>query len=106
MVGEQPLTFCDFFFFIIFFSPSSSFPTAFPYSNCFKSATWKGFSTPLGSRELGHMRKLGFSITVAADVAASPRASGAPAGLLIRQVPLSWCGAVECENKVCVGGFK
>lgn len=104
MVGVQPSTFCDFFFFLIFFS--SSFPIAFPYSNCFKSATWKAFSALLSSRELGHMRELGFSVTVPADVAASPPARGTSAGLLIHQVSLGWCGAIKCKNKVCVGGFK
>lgn len=52
------------------------------------------------------MRKLGFSITVPADVAASPGASGALAGFLIRQVSLRRRGAIKCKNKVCVGGFK
>lgn len=103
MVGMQPSTLCDFF---IFFPSSSSFPIAFPYSNCFKSATWKGFSTLLSSRELGHMRKLGFSVTVPADVAASPQASGTLAGFLIRQGSLRRRRAIKCKNKVCVGGFK
>lgn len=50
MVGVQPSTFCDLFlnFFFAF-----SFPIAFPYSNCFKSASWKGFSTLLSSRNWG-----------------------------------------------------
>lgn len=65
MVGMEPSTLCDFFI-IIFFS---FLPIAFPYSNCFKRATWKGFSTPLSSGELGHMRKQRFRTTVPADVA-------------------------------------
>lgn len=64
MVGMEPSTSCDFF--IIFFF--SSLPIAFPYSNCFKRATWKGFSTPLSSGELGHTRKRRFRTTVPVDV--------------------------------------
>lgn len=46
------------------------------------------FSTLLSSRDLGHMRKLRFNITVPADVAAFLPASGVLKGFLIYYVSL------------------
>lgn len=91
---------------MIFFFFFASFPIAFPYSNCFKRATWKGFSTLLNSGELGHMRKLRLSVTVPADVAALLPASGASAVLLARRGSRRHRGATLRENQVGGGRFK